>query len=166
LPLSEADLSTRAKAAALDRAFDHLEKRFGRGFRRLGIDLVSTATYLPEIKASGAAVYAYSGWFDGTYQHAAIKRFLTLDSPGDKLIIGPWNHRLQNISPGSPRGASRFDHVGELLKFFDYHLKGVDTGMKRVEQAIDLASVTSLRFAHALRHSGGLGIQAGVSDRA
>ncbi len=95
------------------------------------IDVFSPHSYLKEIEASGAAVYSFSGWFDGTYQHAAIKRYLTLSNPSNRLIIGPWNHGgEENISPFSA-SASRFDWRGELLKFFDYYLKGIDTGITR-----------------------------------
>lgn len=93
------------------------------------IDALSSFTFLEDVAASGAAVYSYSGWFDGAYHHAAIRRYLTLANPANKLIIGPWDHGgKRNISPLSV-GPSQFDHAGELLKFFDYHLKGIDTGI-------------------------------------
>ena len=72
---------------------------------------------------------AYSGWFDGGYQLAAIKRHLTYNRPSNKLILGPWDHGGgQNISPFN-QGPSQFDHQGELLKFFDFYLKGMKTGI-------------------------------------
>ncbi|MGE3939321.1 MAG: CocE/NonD family hydrolase, partial [Nitrospirales bacterium] len=40
------------------------------------IDALSTQTYADQIAKSGAAIYSYSGWFDGGYQLAAIKRYL------------------------------------------------------------------------------------------
>lgn len=95
------------------------------------IDVFSPHSYLKEIEASGAAVYSFSGWFDGAYQHAAIKRYLSFSNNSSRLIIGPWNHGgEENISPFSA-GASHFDWRGELLKFFDYYLKGIDTGITR-----------------------------------
>jgi putative CocE/NonD family hydrolase len=97
----------------------------------VSIDAFSPHTYLKDFRAADAAVYSFSGWFDGAYQHAAIKRFLSLSNPANKLIIGPWNHGGgENISPSSA-GKSGFDWGGELLKFFDYHLKGIDTGIMR-----------------------------------
>ncbi|KAF0164601.1 MAG: X-Pro dipeptidyl-peptidase-like protein, partial [Caulobacteraceae bacterium] len=42
--------------------------------------MISAHNYATDIDASGTAVYAYSGWFDGGYPHAAIKRFMTLKS--------------------------------------------------------------------------------------
>jgi putative CocE/NonD family hydrolase len=95
------------------------------------IDVFSPHSFLKEIEASRAAVYSFSGWFDGAYQHAAIKLYLARPNASSRLIIGPWNHGgEENISPFS-MGASRFDWSGELLKFFDYYLKDIDTGITR-----------------------------------
>ena len=93
------------------------------------IDSFSPHAYVEDIKTSGVPIYSYTGWFDGRYGHAGIKRFLTVTNPGSKLIIGPWDHGgLFNISP-TVRGREKFDHISELLRFFDYYLKGVDTGI-------------------------------------
>ncbi len=76
------------------------------------------------IEASGAAVFSQSGWLDGAYAHAAIKRFRTLANPGQRLVLGPWNHGGdQWLEPHEPTRASEFDHAAELLRFFDEHLK-------------------------------------------
>ncbi len=86
-------------------------------------------TRRPEIEASGAAVFSESGWWDGAYPHAAIKRFQNLSNPGSRLLLGPWNHGGdQEIAPHWPTRASAFDHESELLRFFDFHLKGVANG--------------------------------------
>ncbi len=93
------------------------------------MDVFSPFTYLNEANESNVAVYCYSGWLDGGYQHANIKRHMSMTNPENKLIIGPWEHGGKfNCSPSSP-GLSGFDHVGELLKFFDYHLKGKQNGL-------------------------------------
>lgn len=78
---------------------------------------------------SGAAVYSWSGWFDGAYQNAATKRHMTLTNPKNRLILGPWEHGGRwNCGHTNP-GPSGFDHIGEVLRFFDHHLKGHDTGI-------------------------------------
>ncbi len=78
------------------------------------------------IEASGAAVYSSSGWLDGAYAHAAIKRFRTLSNPGQRLLLGPWNHGGdQYFEPLAKTRASEFDHAAELLEFFNLHLKGI-----------------------------------------
>ncbi|RMH32306.1 MAG: CocE/NonD family hydrolase [Nitrospirae bacterium] len=93
------------------------------------IDQLSPRTYAETIRRTEVPVYSYSGWFDGGYALAAIKRYLAYRNPGDKLIIGPWDHGgKRRISPGH-LGPATFDHAGELLKFFDAHLKGIDTGI-------------------------------------
>jgi hypothetical protein len=93
------------------------------------LDLLSPQTFGPEIAKSGAAIYSYSGWFDGAYQLAAIKRHWTHQNHANKLILGPWDHGgKRNISPFN-LSPSQFDHQGELLKFFDFHLKGWNTSI-------------------------------------
>ncbi len=92
-------------------------------------DVFSPHRYVEAIDASGTAIYSWSGWFDGGYQHAAVKRHLTLKNPDNKLILGPWNHGGASQVRGGRSEESEFDHVGELLKFFDHHLAGRDTGL-------------------------------------
>lgn len=93
------------------------------------MDVFSPFTYIDELDASGTAVYCYSGWLDGAYQHSNIRRYLNLTNPANKLILGPWEHSGKyNCSPAAP-SLSGFDHVGEILKFMDYHLKGMDNGL-------------------------------------
>ena len=88
--------------------------------------------YREAIAASGAALYSISGWYDGKYPSAAIKRFLNTPNPGSRLIIGPWDHGgRQSISPCEEERQVRFDPIAESLRFFDWHLKGIDTGIAR-----------------------------------
>ncbi len=96
---------------------------------RLGtIDVFSPHTYLDRLNSSGAAVYSFSGWFDGAYQHAAIKRFMAQENPC-KLTIGPWDHSIK-IDPWWPGALkSEFNFDAEMLRFFDYHLKGIENGV-------------------------------------
>lgn len=83
-----------------------------------------------KIDAAGIAVYSISGYYDGNYQHAAVKRFLSLKNPANKLMLGPWEHGgWMNCSPYNP-GPAGFNKASEILKFFDYHLKGIDNGIQ------------------------------------
>jgi len=94
------------------------------------IDLISPHAYAEAMRQSGTAVYNYSGWFDGACGHSAINRYLTVGNPGSRLTLGPWAHGgYRNLSPflNSPR--TRFNQLGELLRFFDHHLKGEETGI-------------------------------------
>jgi putative CocE/NonD family hydrolase len=89
----------------------------------------SPSNYIEDINNSGAAIYAYSGWLDGNYQRATIRKFLNYTNPENKLMLGPWEHSGQyNCSPNNP-GKSGFNHVSEFLKFFDYHLKDLPNGL-------------------------------------
>ncbi len=92
------------------------------------IDNFSPSAFVDKLNSSGAAIYSYSGWFDGAYPHAAIKRFLTLTNP-QKLIIGPWPHSVK-IRQWWPNAQEvEYDHDAEMLRFFDYYLKGIDNGI-------------------------------------
>lgn len=83
-----------------------------------------------KIDDAGIAVYSISGYYDGNYQHAAVKRFLSLKNPANKLMLGPWEHGgWMNCSPHNP-GPAAFNKASEILKFFDYHLKGIDNGIQ------------------------------------
>lgn len=95
------------------------------------MDIFSPHVYIDKINETNVPVYSYSGWMDGDYQHANIKRFVNLTNPDSKLIIGPWEHSGGfNCSPANP-GKAGFDHVGEFLKFFDFHLKGKQNGLDK-----------------------------------
>ena len=92
------------------------------------IDVLSTQHYAKEIEQSGAATYSYSGWFDGGYALAAIKRHGEHQNPKNKLILGPWDHGgKRQISPYAI-GPAQFDHAQELIKFFNQHLKDNQAG--------------------------------------
>lgn len=88
------------------------------------IDAFSPHAHVADAKASGAAIYSYSGWHDGAYHHAATKRHRRVGTPGSRLLLGPWDHGgKQNTSPFEPARKSRFDHAGELVRFFDEQLR-------------------------------------------
>ncbi|BBY15885.1 putative serine esterase [Mycolicibacterium litorale] len=94
------------------------------------INLFSPHNYWRDVEASGAAVYSYSGWFDGAYAHSAIKRFHTVSTPVHRLILGPWSHGGGwHIEPFRAPAKSTFDHEGELLRFFDEHLGQRNSGL-------------------------------------
>jgi len=89
------------------------------------IDVFSPHLRAERLKASGAAVLNVSGWQDGGYANAATKRHGHLGGERSQLLIGPWDHGgSQDISEFNPNGTTDFDHAGELLDFFDAHLRG------------------------------------------
>jgi putative CocE/NonD family hydrolase len=97
----------------------------------LHLGVCSPYWYLPEV-AGKVAIYSVSGWYDGSaFANASIARWLTQRGPDDRLLLGPWDHGAR--SNGSPfRGgpsAPEFPLLGEVLRFFDEHLAGLDTGI-------------------------------------
>ena len=96
----------------------------------LSPDHFSPHAFLDKIQASGAAVYCWSGYCDGAYTRANIKRYLNINNPGKKLVLGPWDHGNANmIDPTETRPKVQFDDLGEILRFFDHHLKGKENGI-------------------------------------
>ncbi|MFT4544581.1 MAG: putative CocE/NonD family hydrolase [Bacteroidia bacterium] len=93
-------------------------------------DVLSPHLFEDRIKGSNAAIYSWSGWWDAGFSHAAIRQFINLDNGKNRMRIGPWNHGGgANVSP-SIAAASQYDDVKEIVRFFDYHLKGMDNGLE------------------------------------
>ncbi len=77
----------------------------------------SIASYLPQINGSGAAIYVQGGWRDDLRGQGLLTYAnLTNDR---HLVVGPWGH-CQN---------GDFNMLAEMHRFFDQHLKGIDTGI-------------------------------------
>jgi putative CocE/NonD family hydrolase len=94
----------------------------------LSFDNLSPHARVDSRTKSSVPVYSYTGWFDAAYPRAAIRRFLSSTDRGSRLILGPWDHGgFHNVSP-SVRRKNRFNHTGEVLKFFNCHLKGIIRG--------------------------------------
>lgn len=91
------------------------------------IDLFSPHAHVDALRAADVPIYGYSGWLDAAYQHGAIKRHRAVGGGGSQLIVGPWDHGgLGHTSPFSPSAKAAFDHDGELLRFFDRHLRDAE----------------------------------------
>lgn len=98
----------------------------------LTLDICSPGYYERRIPES-VAVYSISGWYDGAgYSNSAITRFLTLPKHQHRLLLGPWDHGARsNVSPWRENAGSDFPLLAEVLRFFDHHLRGIDTGLER-----------------------------------
>ncbi|HEX2899495.1 MAG TPA: CocE/NonD family hydrolase, partial [Bacteroidia bacterium] len=80
---------------------------------------------------SNTALLGLSGWRDGAYPHASIRRYLNTGASVNRLILGPWDHGGKNhITPGKARKLG-LEIASEAIKFFDHYLKGYDTGIDR-----------------------------------
>ena len=137
-PVDEPEGKALLKEAVADHALNyHVHEAAQKIVFRddTSIGGVSTDTFSPHAykdaeKESGAAIYNYSGWFDGGYPHAAVKRFLTNAGPADKLILGPWDHGGDDrVVPLGETRRTRFDHLAEMGRFFDLHLRGTGDGL-------------------------------------
>lgn len=94
-------------------------------------DVLSPHLFADNIRNSGAAIYSWSGWWDAAFSHAAIRQFINLDNGQNRMRIGPWNHGGgANVSPSMAR-ASQHDDVKEVVRFFDFYLKGMDNGLDK-----------------------------------
>ena len=69
------------------------------------------------------AVFVVGGWADW-YHTPLLRTFANLGVP-KRALIGPWGHLFPDGGIPSPR----IDWLREALKWFDYWLKGVDTGV-------------------------------------
>ncbi len=103
------------------------------GTNGLSIDVTSTHTHWHRMAGSKAAIYGVSGWWDGGYPYSSIKRFLTIRTPGSRLLLGPWSHggRFYYTPRDRTARSSSFDPNPDLLQFFDFHLKGIRNGADR-----------------------------------
>jgi len=69
------------------------------------------------------AVYAVGGWADG-YSNAVPRLLEGLTCPS-KGLIGPWAHKYPHFALPGPR----IDFLNETLRWWDYWLKDIDTGI-------------------------------------
>jgi putative CocE/NonD family hydrolase len=70
-------------------------------------------------------VYVIDGWADW-YSTALLRAFSNLNVP-KKVLIGPWGHYYAEEKLALP--GPRIDTRREYLRWFDYWLKGIDTGI-------------------------------------
>jgi putative CocE/NonD family hydrolase len=123
--------ATKSHAGNIDiyKAAQRVTYRDDTPFSNVTIDDFSPHRYATEIGRSGAAINSWGGWFDAGTADAVIKSFMTLKNP-QRAIIGAWNHGgSQLASPYSSPTSEAVRQALEWLRFFDYHLKGIDTGV-------------------------------------
>ncbi|HYY56844.1 MAG TPA: CocE/NonD family hydrolase, partial [Pyrinomonadaceae bacterium] len=128
----------KSHAANIDlyKGAQQVAYRDDRPFNSFSIDDFSVHSYGQEIERSGAAINSWGGWFDAGTADACIKSFMTLKNP-QRAIIGAWNHGgSQNASPYSSATSEAVRQPLEWLRFFDYYLKGIDTGVMRQERTL------------------------------
>lgn len=79
-------------------------------------------------------ILSVSGWYDGSaFSNGAIARFMSNPGADNRLLLGPWDHGARtNGSPWRSQGETKpeFPILAEVLRFFDEHLAGMNTGLK------------------------------------
>lgn len=78
---------------------------------------VGPYTYLHQLQQSHIAFYLWGNWSDEPTGQVLLA---AANLPGARVLVGPGSH----CEP-SPE----FDFANELLRFFDHHLKGIETGI-------------------------------------
>ncbi len=79
------------------------------------------------------AILSVSGWLDGAgYMNGAISRYLTKKHNPRHLLLGPWDHGARiDVSPWRRVVEADFPLLGEVLRFFDTYLMGLETGLRQ-----------------------------------
>lgn len=103
--------------------------RDDRPFSSVSIDDFSVHAFRKEIEQSKVAINNWGGWLDAGTADGVIRSFTTFANM-QRAVIGPWNHGAsQNASPYAASPAPGVMQRFEWLRFFDHHLKGIDTGL-------------------------------------
>ncbi len=87
---------------------------------------ISPYNYASREADASTAYFSVSGWMDGGgYSVGTIQRYLWLDNPESRLMLGPWDHGARgHASPWRPNTDPQQPFVGAaVLRFFDKHLK-------------------------------------------
>jgi uncharacterized protein len=92
------------------------------------VDSASPHAHAAAMKRSGAAIASFAAWHDGAFIREMVSLFNTIRNPGSRLVIGPWPHggRWYSSPLVTGRRATDFDHVAEMVRFFDLHMRDRD----------------------------------------
>ena len=84
---------------------------------------------LDAVESSGTALYRIGGWYDGALCKSVIEGYLNTSNT-QKVLIGPWDHGPHdNASPFAMSKELKLNVKTEMLRFFDYYLKGIENGI-------------------------------------
>ncbi len=94
----------------------------------------STHYNIDRVANCGSGIYRIGGWYDAALTKSIIEGFWNTPNT-DKVLIGPWDHGpADNASPFSPTTERDFDVYGEMLRYLDFHLKGIDNGVNQEDK--------------------------------
>ena len=96
------------------------------GVRNVGY-LRSPAGHLPDIEASGVAMFVRAGWQDAATVNGTLGRYMTISNL-QQVFIGPWDHGARNDADpfhplDTPVAPTEEQQFGEMIAFFDKFLK-------------------------------------------
>ncbi len=78
----------------------------------------------PDYDRITCAIFHIGGWMDG-YTNAVLRMQEKCVNAPRKSVIGNWVHSL----PDSAYPGPNLDYLHEMMRFFDYWLKGIDNGV-------------------------------------
>jgi putative CocE/NonD family hydrolase len=122
--------NTRPFEAALE--YEYRDDPFGPfGERNVG-HRRSPSGHLPQIEASGVAMFIRAGWQDAATVNGTLGRYNTISNP-QRVFIGPWDHGARNnadpfLPVDTPVQPSPDEQHEQLIEFFDTFLKQAGTG--------------------------------------
>jgi len=126
----DSQIETLFHADALDKALEGYPELRATLVAAEGPQTLESAQagfdFIQQFRASSVPAYFWDGWQDPAPSERMLY-FFNLDQPG-KLSVGPWSH-----GPNEPDDAREFAHIElaavEMLRWFDYWLKGIDNGI-------------------------------------
>jgi len=83
-----------------------------------------TGSLAPDYNRITCAIFHIGGWADG-YTNAVLRMQANCANAPRKALIGPWVH----ATPDSAYPAPNIDWLPEMVRFFDYWLKGTPNGV-------------------------------------
>ena len=118
------------------------------GVRNVGY-LRSPAGHLPDIEASGVAMFVRAGWQDAATVNGTLGRYMTISNP-QKVFIGPWDHGASNDADpfhavDHPVAPSEEQQFAEMIAFFDTYLK--ENGDAMIESDITYYTLGADRWS-------------------
>lgn len=109
---------------------------------QLSADAFSIHSNRDKIANSGTAIYRIGGWYDGALAKSCVEGYMNTGNTV-KVLVGPWDHGPHsNVSPYAATKDLNLNVRLEMLRFFDYYLKGIENGIN-TEPAITYYTVAA-----------------------
>lgn len=97
----------------------------------LSCDAYSAHRRIRDIEASEVPIFRISGWYDGGNIGGVIKAYWNTKNT-ERVLIGAWDHGPEeHISPFTSSKKVKFNLYSEMLRFLDFHVKGIQNGIDK-----------------------------------